>query len=179
MNDALDEGLSPEEKLPAAEESAEDVGQATADDLAHLREELAAANDRALRTLAELENYRKRVRRDQEEERRYANAGLLRDLLPVLDNIQRTVDAAEKANADPGIVEGFRMVLQQLEGVLARNQAVKIAALGEPFDPHVHEAISQLPAPGGEPSGTVINVTSEGYKLHDRVLRPAQVVVAK
>lgn len=142
-----------------------------------LRQELDAAKDRALRAQAELDNYRKRARREMEDERRYAQLPLLRDLLPVIDNIGRALQAAEKSPDGAGLLDGVKLVAQQLEGVLARHHCTRIAALHQPFDPHLHEAILQQPS-GDYPSGTVLQVTQEGYQLHDRVVRPAQVIVS-
>jgi molecular chaperone GrpE len=142
-----------------------------------LEEELGQMKDRALRLQAELENYRKRVSREMADQRRYADMSLLRELLPVLDNMQRAIEAAEKSNESPGLLEGFKMVAQQLEGVLERHHCTPIKALHEPFDPNLHEAISQQPT-NDYPPNTVVFVASPGYLLHDRVVRPSQVIVS-
>jgi molecular chaperone GrpE len=143
-----------------------------------LRDELAAAKDRALRVQAELDNYRKRMRKEMEDERRYAQLPLLGELLPVLDNVGRAIEAAEKSSDAGGLLEGFKMVAQQLEGVLSRHHCTRIDALHKPFDPHWHSAIMQQPS-SDYPPNTVLQVAQEGYRLHDRVLRPAQVIVSK
>lgn len=130
-----------------------------------------------MRSLAELENVRKRARRELEDERRFANLTLLRDLLPVLDNIQRAIEAAEKSPQAAAVTVGFKMVEQQLEQVLTRFHCTRIPALHEPFDPHRHQAIAQQPS-SEFPDHTVIMVAQQGYQLHDRVLRPAQVIVS-
>lgn len=148
-----------------------------ADMVASLRAELAAAEDRVLRSRAELENYRKRATRQMEDERRYANLPLMRDLLPVMDNLDRAIEAAEKNHDASSLLEGVKMVAQQLEGVFQQNDCLEIAALGETFDPHLHEAILQQPSEEHAP-GTVILVTQAGFQLHDRVVRPSQVIVA-
>jgi molecular chaperone GrpE len=139
--------------------------------------ELAEAQDRTLRAQAELENYRKRARRELEDERRYACLPLLREILPVVDNIHRAIAAIEKNPATAAMVEGIRMVAQSLESVLSRHHCRKIEAMGMPFDPAFHEAIAQQPAPELPPH-TVMAVAVDGYVVHDRVLRPAQVVVS-
>ncbi len=143
----------------------------------NLRQELEAAKERALRVQAELENYRKRMRREMDDERRYAQLPLLKELLPVIDNIGRAVQAAEKSSDGAGLLDGVKLVAQQLEGVLSRHHCTRIAALHQPFDPHLHEAILQQPN-GEHPPGTVLQVTQEGYQLHERVVRPAQVIVS-
>jgi molecular chaperone GrpE len=145
---------------------------------ARLREEIDDLRDRALRAQAELENFRKRMRREMEDERKYASMPLLRDLLPVVDNVRRAIAAGEKTPEAAAVVDGFKMVLQQLENVLAQYQARRIEALHQPFDPHYHAAIGQQPSLEFPPN-TVILVAQEGYLLHDRVLRPAQVMISK
>lgn len=142
-----------------------------------LRSELAAAKDRELRVHAELDNYRKRAARELDERLRYANLGVLRDLLPVIDNVDRAIEAAEK-NADAGaLLEGFKMVSQQLSNVLKSHHCTRIEALHEPFDPNVHHAVMQQPS-DEYPANTVLMVTQNGYQLHDRVVRPSQVIVS-
>lgn len=142
-----------------------------------IRAELEEAQNRVLRSQAELENYRKRVARQMEEERRYANLPLMRDLLHVWDDMGRAIEAAEKGSAADGLLEGFKMVARQLENVLERHHCIEIDALGQPFDPHKHEAISQQPSEE-YPPGTVAHVARSGFQLHDRVVRPSQVIVA-
>jgi molecular chaperone GrpE len=166
------------EKPPAEGEAlgGSEQGLAPAD-VAQLREELAQAKDRALRIQAELENYRKRAARQIEEERRYANLPLIRDLLPVWDNMGRAIEAAEKTHETARLLEGFKMVSGQLESVLQQHQCTKIDALGEAFDPNVHEAISQQPC-REHPANTVLGVVQTGFRLHDRVVRPSQVIVS-
>jgi molecular chaperone GrpE len=142
-----------------------------------LAAELAAANDRALRLQAEMQNLRGRTSREIADERRYAALPVLRDLLPVLDNIVRAIEAAEKAGESENLLAGFRLVKQQLETVLVRNQCDPIKAEAEPFDPNFHEAILQQPS-ADVPANHVMMVTQSGYKLHERVVRPAQVIVS-
>jgi molecular chaperone GrpE len=139
--------------------------------------ELAAANDRLLRLQAEMQNLRNRTSREIADERKYAALPVLRDLLPVLDNINRAIEAAEKAGEVENLLEGFRLVRQQLVTALANHGAEAIEALNQPFDPNFHQAILHQPSPTA-PANTVTMVTQEGYKLHDRVVRPAQVIVS-
>jgi molecular chaperone GrpE len=145
---------------------------------AQLRAELQAAKDRELRCHAELDNFRKRAARELDEKLRYANMSLLRDLLPVLDNVERAIQAAQQ-NTDPtALLDGFKMVQQQVEDVLKRHHCLRIEALGTPFDPHVHHAVMQQ-ASDEHPANTVVMVTQNGYQLYDRVVRPSQVIVSK
>jgi molecular chaperone GrpE len=139
--------------------------------------ELAAERDRNLRLRAELENVRTRTSRELVEQSRYAALPLARDLLPVLDNVDRAIEAAEKSGESGPLVDGFRMVRQQLVTILEQHQIREIAALGEPFNPQYHAAILQQPSPD-VPADHVSMVTQAGYQLHDRVVRPAQVIVS-
>jgi molecular chaperone GrpE len=142
------------------------------------RADIVEARDKMLRAQAELDNYRKRARRELDDERRYAEIYLLRDLLPVLDNIHRAIDAATK-NADAAaLLSGIKMVRQQLETMLEQHNCKPIEAVGHPFDPAKHNAVMQQPKPD-KPENTVLDVVQTGYHLHDRVVRPAQVIVSK
>jgi molecular chaperone GrpE len=168
----------PAEQSPAGQPSQTAQASAAAEEqLAQLRQELEEMKDRALRAAAELDNYRKRAQRELQDALRYANMPLLRDLLPVLDNVGRALDSAEKIpNAGP-LVEGIKLVAQQLEGVLAKHHCEPIDALHSPFDPNLHEAVMQQPS-AEHPPNTVLAVVQRGYRLHDRVVRPSQVIVA-
>jgi molecular chaperone GrpE len=159
--------------------SAETPAAPAADDpAAQLQAELQAAMDRELRCHAELDNFRKRAARELEDCRRYADLSLLRDLLPVLDDVERAIQAAQQ-NAEAGaLLDGFKMVQQHLEDVLKRHHCQPIEALGAPFDPHLHHAVMQQPS-DEHPANTVVVVTQNGYRLHDRVVRPSQVIVSK
>ncbi len=145
--------------------------------LAQLEAELAAANDRAIRAHAELENFRKRVYREMEEERKYACLPLFRGLLPVMDNLQRAIESTQQRQNANGLLEGVQLVAQQLEAVLQQHHCTRIDAKGKLFDPHLHEAIAQLPSQDFS-AGIVIDVTLPGYVLHDRVVRASQVLVS-
>jgi molecular chaperone GrpE len=174
--------MSEQDTKDSADEAATDAvmdesPSGPAEDASTVRQELADAKDRALRAQAELDNFRKRIRKEMEDERRYAQLPLLSDLLPVLDNVQRAIQAAEKSTEGAGLLAGFKMVAQQLEGVLSRHHCQRIEALHKPFDPHLHAAILQQPT-SEFPANTVVQVAQEGYQLHDRVLRPAQVIVS-
>jgi len=168
-----------DETLDATGESRDQsLEQALADEgTSDVAAELAAANDRALRLQAEMQNLRNRTSREIADERRYAALPILRELLPVVDNIDRAIEAAEKAGEAENLLAGFRLVRQQLKTILAQHHCEPIEADGQPFDPHFHEAIQQQPS-AEVPAGHVMMVVQEGYKLHDRVVRPAQVIVS-
>ncbi|MDG2385037.1 MAG: nucleotide exchange factor GrpE [Pirellulaceae bacterium] len=152
----------------------DDAGSA---ELERLKSELAEAQDRVLRSQAEMENFRRRTRRDVEDERRFATQSLLGDLLPVLDNIQRAIEAGKQAGDGAGLLQGFEMVYHQLLEVLKQHHCPQVGVVGDPFDPAVHEAIAEEPSQE-LPKGVVSRVHLSGYKLHDRLLRAAQVVVS-
>jgi molecular chaperone GrpE len=155
---------------------ASDVAAAvTVESLQALLEE---ARDRSLRAQAELENFRKRTVRSLDEERRFAALPLVRDLLPVVDNLQRALAAAEQHDTGAGLLEGVQLVATQLAAILDRHHCALIPAEpGCAFDPHLHEAMAQLPATDCPP-GHICHVLQPGYQLYDRVIRPAQVIVA-
>jgi molecular chaperone GrpE len=146
-------------------------------ELVRLQVELAEANDRTIRAHAELENFRKRVYREMQDERKYASMPLLRGLLPVVDNLQRAIRSAEQNPDVQGLLEGVQLVSQQLDAVFQQHHCTVIDAKGKLFDPHLHEAVAQLPN-RDVPQGGVIEVTLAGYVLHDRVVRAAQVLVS-
>jgi molecular chaperone GrpE len=154
-----------------------DLSAAMGDKLADLANELASTNDRLLRLQAEMQNLRNRTSREIADERKYAALPIIRDLLPVVDNIDRAIEAAEKAGDAQNLLAGFRLVKQQLHSILNNHQIEPIAAEGETFDPNYHQAILQQPS-ADVPAGSIMMVTQPGYKMHDRVVRPAQVIVS-
>jgi molecular chaperone GrpE len=129
----------------------------------------------AQRVQADFDNYRKRAVRDQERLVAHAHERLVLDLLPILDDLERALDAAER-HEEAALVDGVRLVERSLRGALVKEGLVEIETDG-PFDPHVHEALLAQPAEGVEP-GAVIEVVQRGYRLGDKVVRPARVIVA-
>lgn len=135
--------------------------------------------DKYLRAVAELANYRKRAEKDREESLRYANTGLVRSLLPVLDNLDRVVASAnEHPENTAAIVDGVKLTIESFKKALGDHHVVPIEAAGQPFDPAVHEAMMQQPSDQYD-APTVLQVLQEGFKLFDRVIRPARVIVSK
>jgi molecular chaperone GrpE len=166
-----------QELRDARDDAADPAIAGVAAETDQLANDLAAANDRVLRLQAEMQNLRNRTSREIADERKYAAMPVLRDLLPVLDNIARAIEAAEKAGEAENLLAGFRLVKQQLETILSRHEAEPLVPVGELFDPHFHEAILHQPS-ADVPANHVTMVTQTGYKLHDRVVRPAQVIVS-
>ena len=149
-----------------------------------LAKEAADARDRMLRTLAEMENLRKRTAREVSDARTYGISGFARDVLDIADNLQRALDAVPeeaRAAADPGLkalIEGVELTERSLHNALEKNGVRKFDPAGEKFDPNVHQAMYEVPDPS-VPAGTIAQVVQSGYMIGDRVLRPALVAVAK
>lgn len=142
-----------------------------------LQKDVAAAHDRELRAHAELENFRKRMYRQMDDERKYAASPLACDLLPVVDNLERAIQAASNTGNPAGLLEGVRLVAQQFQRVLETHHCQRISAKGQLFDPGLHQAIGQQPS-DQQPAGVVLEEAQVGYQLHDRVIRPSLVLVS-
>ena len=152
-------------------------------ELEKARAEAASLKDQLLRALAETENTRRRVQREREDSARYAVAPLAKEILPVADNLARALAAVPKEalvqdEALRNLVEGIAATERQLQAALERNNIKLVDPMGEKFDSHRHQAMFEVPGPG-KPGGTVVQVLQPGYVLHDRLLRPALVGVAK
>lgn len=132
--------------------------------------------ERLMRTAADFENYKKRMLREREEERKYAVEGLLKDLLPVLDNLERALAAAVE-HGESSVATGVQMVYKQFLDTLTRHGVEQLSALGEKFDPNFHEAMQQVES-ADHPPGTVVTEYMKGYTLKGRLVRPAMVVVS-
>ncbi len=174
-------------EVPAPDETGQEASnqsatdQNPADPIEKLKMDLNEAQRRVLLAQADLENFRKRARRDAEESTRYAVMPLIRDILPCIDNLQRAIEAQEQsdaeANAASGLLDGVKMVSQQLLKALEQHHCRRVPDSGE-FDPNVHEAL--LHQPSDEiPAGSIVMSTQTGFQLHDRLIRPAQVIVSR
>ncbi len=170
---------------PAAETQADEAGgPSTKDpDVATLEAQIAELTDRLLRAHAEMDNLRKRTERDKEDMAKYAITKFARDVLSVGDNLQRATEAvpAGASEEDPALkalVEGVSMTEREFLNVLERHGVKRLDPSGEPFNPHQHQAMTEVENREVAP-GTVVQVYQPGYMLEDRVLRPAMVVVAK
>lgn len=161
-----------------AEEGVEMPIEGEKDATAALQEDLAKTKDALLRTAADFDNFRKRQRREMDDLKKYAAEKVLLELLPALDNLQRAVAAAGQAGESDSLIKGVKMVADQFKAAL-ENQGLKgFDSVGQKFDPMRHEAISEREQEGATP-GNVVEEFQKGYMLHDRVARPAMVVVAK
>ena len=175
--------ISPDEEAGAGFPGAAEGPPPSTDDAESEAQESEADEpdykDMYLRALADVENTRKRARRDVEQANARGISRLARELLPSLDNLDRALAAAEAQEGDPDhhLTSGIRLVQKDLLAALERVGIEPYSPHGEPFDPHLHEAVSQVPADGAD-SGTITEVFQQGYRYKDEVLRPARVVVA-
>lgn len=151
---------------------------ASADPLAEAKAEAARMKDQWMRTAADFDNFRKRSRRELEDTRKAGREELLKEFLPVFDNLERAIQSAQRATDVKGVAEGLQMVLRQYADTLARGGITKVPSVGAMFDPSHHEAIQQVET-DDQPPGTVVAEVQPGYALGDRLIRAAMVVVAK
>jgi molecular chaperone GrpE len=173
---AQPESMQPEDE--AAAEAGSESKESTETQLAAAQAEIEKFKDRALRAQADFENFRKRSVREKEEAVRYANVDLLERLIPILDNFELGLSAARASAEGGAILAGMEMVARQLADFLRGYGVEPIAAEGEKFDPNVHDAVAQEES-SDVPDGYVIRQHRRGFKLKDRLIRPAAVVVSK
>jgi molecular chaperone GrpE len=182
---------APAAESTADENTAPDVGadaEALAAEAEHLEQELAQTKDRLLRQMAEFQNFRRRMERERDQQFQFGQTKVLRPLLDVLDDFRRSLEAAEQVEANQegeagpayqALKEGVEMVYQKFNDELEKLGVEPIEAVGQPFDETLHDAMMQQPAPDDDtPEGTVLDELQRGYRLGDRVLRHAKVIVA-
>ena len=159
---------------------APDVPEPAAEDKRYtaLEAEVADTRDRLLRSIADMDNVRRRAARDSEDARRFANERLLGDLVPVLDSMALALDAAAQSSDLEALKEGVGLTHRLFQDILARHGLKRIEALGQPFDPNQHEAIAQVPAADDQEPNQVVEELRAGYSLNDRVVRPSLVKIA-
>ena len=167
--------MSEEEKQNKPEESAEE--QALERDIADVTRELEALHDKYLRAVADFDNFRKRARKEQHEAVAFTTAALFREMLPVLDNLDRAIAAAENAPNEKALLDGVQLIRKQFSSVMEKRGVRPIEAVGKQFDPLWHEAVGRSPSSAVE-EGTVLEETEKGYSLGERIIRPAKVIVA-
>lgn len=171
-----------DEPTGTADVGAEDVTAAASGEPNPGEGDLAAERnrlkDQLLRTAADFENFRKRARRDVEEAERRGREDTLRELLVIIDNLERAVDAAEAASDASAVADGVRMVLKQFEDVAGRLGVERVGAVGERFDPTLHDAVQQEET-DAQPPGTILKEIVPGYRMQGRLVRAAMVVVAR
>jgi molecular chaperone GrpE len=187
-NDATPESAAPAEGIdngaaPAATEAAPGLAESslskeelTAKVAGLTAQRLKDEHERLLRTAAEFDNFKKRALKEKDDVRKFGVESLLKDFLPVSDNLDRALDHAEQHDPKQ-VIEGVRLVQKMLEGALSKHGVIGFSALGQMFDPAQHEALMQ--AESDQPPGTVIQEMARGYRLAERLVRPAAVVVAR
>lgn len=154
------------------------VAEATQDELGQLRREAQELRDKNLRIVAEMQNQQRRAQREKDEALKYAESSFAKELLVVLDGLERARDAAVQSGSAGPVVDGVRIVYEQFLKILADHGIQPVDATGHPFSPDVHEAVMQQPSAEHAP-GTVVQQLARGYQMHGRVLRTAKVIVSK
>ena len=171
----------PEDMLDDDPSEADSASEAEAE-VARLREENAAAKQEVLYAQAETQNVRRRLEKDIQDARAYSVSGFARDVLSISDNLDRAIDAVPEALREDekfkGLVTGIEATRRELERVFAANGITRVAAMGMPLDPNEHQAMIEIPTADAEP-GTVVQEMQAGYRIKDRLLRPAMVGVAR
>ena len=175
-NDDIETQNSATDEAMASEDIVDSPPPTRDEEMDRLREAAGSADKRVLQAQAEAENFRKRMRKDYENQLKFAPLALVTDILEVRDNLVRALQAAESAEDIAGLKEGVAMVAKQLDDQLAKHGVKEIPAEGELFDPNFHEAISQMPSDHAE--GMIAVVAGTGFQMYDRVVRPSQVVVS-
>ncbi len=179
---------SGEEELAEETESIDEETEETQDadqDIARMQQELEtarseneAAADMMLRLAAEMDNYKKRVLKERESLIKYGSQGLVQELLPILDNFGRAIESGNESREFDSFLEGVVMIFKQMSDALERKGISEIDAVGEVFDPNIHEAVMQVNSEE-YPENIVVEELQKGYMLHDRVIRPAMVTVSR
>lgn len=183
--EAVDEAIEAAcEAVEAGDEAAEPADAPDGDETAQLRDQLdaaelkvAEARDAMLRMQAEMENLRKRLMADLERSRKRVLEGFMNDLVPVRDSLEKGLEAAKDSASVESLKEGKALILRMLDKAMADHGLVEINPVGEAFNPEAHEAISMIPSPEHE-ANTVIDVVQKGFRLNERLIRPARVVVS-
>jgi molecular chaperone GrpE len=186
IDDENDKAPQDPPSTPSEQGGATDESVDAIDPLTDLEEKLAAAQaeanenrDRMLRMAAELDNYKKRAARELDDLKKYATENLIRQLLSVVDNLERAIASAAPGNGnEQSLVDGVALTLAEINKILEKHYVSPIQAMGEPFDPAFHQAMCQEES-SDQPPNTVIQEFQKGYLIHDRLLRPAMVVVSK
>ena len=173
------DGYVVRDKRRVGPDGAEDASAAVPGELVKAQEELKQAKELSLRMLADFENTKKRLQREKAEDAKFATETVMRELLPILDSLDHALVAVDKQSDPEAITKGVHLIYRQLLGLLEKEGVTRIAAVGERFDPHRHEAVAQVPADEHHADGTVVEEVHVGYSWHGRVIRHAMVKVAQ
>ncbi|MBT2761621.1 nucleotide exchange factor GrpE [Paenibacillus sp. ISL-20] len=170
---SAEEAVNPEQEIPVTD-SADEAGSA---ELEKLQAEVMEHQQRTLRVQADFDNFRRRTQKEKEDLGKYASSKLITELLPVIDNFERALQASEENPEFESFSKGVNMIFRQLESVLATEGLTAMKSVGEPFNPEYHQAIMQVESDEYE-EGIVVEEVQKGYMLKDKVLRPAMVKVS-
>lgn len=171
-------GTAPSDEIAEEPKPEEAAAAEPADPLAEARAEAQKNKDQWMRTAADFDNFRKRARREIDDARRGGREDMLKEFLPVFDNLERAIQSAQRAQDVKAVADGLTMILRQFLDTLGRVNISKVETVGKEFDPTVHEAIQQVET-DEHPAGTVVAEVQPGYIQGERLVRPAMVVVAK
>lgn len=177
--EVIDTYPDPEIEMEAVEDSGVSEIEAEEFELANLKAELEEMEDKYLRARAEIANMVNRGKNEREQLQKYRSQDLAKKLLPSIDNLERALSTEVSDDQGASLKKGVEMVLESLRHALREEGIEKISAKGEAFDPNLHQAVQTVPASEDVPADTIVEVLQEGYKLHDRVLRPTMVIVAQ
>ena len=172
-NDEVVEDVGVDEEALAEETSEEEV-----DELTRTKEELAETQDKLLRLAADFENYKKRMERSRQEAMKYREESLLKELLPVIDNLNRAIEQGEKSGESSELLEGVQLTCKGLYNVLEKFEVKPLESVGEPFDPNIHEALAMDHSDDVDENHVMVEF-EKGYHYKDKLIRPAKVVVSK
>ena len=177
----LDDGEQVEVKMESADQNENPVEESPIEECVEIdwRGEADKFKDLCLRTQADMENMRKRLEREKEDFKKFANEAIIRDLLPFLDNLERALEHAPGGEKDvESFVEGIRLTHESVKNTLQKFGVKQISALGEPFDPNLHEAVMQK-EDAEAANNTVIEEVQKGYLLNERLIRPSMVIISR
>ncbi len=177
IEETLDSAPENDATVDAAFAESGDVSGNDEPTIEGLQAKLADAEKRVLLAHADLENFRRRNRREMQDQLRYASLGLMNDVLDSVDNLNRAVESYQKDPNGEGLVEGVKLVAQQISTLLQNNGCKKIEAVGQPFDPNLHQALQMQPSEEFGANVVMMDLRP-GFQLHDRVIRPSQVFVS-
>lgn len=166
------------EKRKESEKDTEAMIEQLKAELKNALEEVKEYKDKYLRTLAEMDNKRKRMIRERDELQRYANEKIILSILPVVDNFERAINAGENSDADKKILDGVKLIFKQLKDILEKEGLKPFESVGQKFDPYKHEAFLAIESKEHEPS-TILEEIEKGYLLDNKIIRPARVTVSK
>ena len=179
LNDAGQQDASAQEQETAEQQQEEPKEETVEEKLAKAEAEAADLKDRLLRQMAEFDNYRKRTMKEKAEIILNGSAGVVTDILPVIDDLERAIANSAKSEDYNALKEGVELIYNKLMHILEQKGLQKISPKNEPFDTDFHEAIAMIPAPSEDLKGKVLDCAIDGYKLNDKVLRHAKVAVGE